>query len=385
MSLDPAARSPFRPVRAFHAAVSIAALIPATAHPALPCFQDTRASLEPAGLTAHRPQHGAGYFPFARTSVPELQEDDPVLGPGIRRNGPGEIDPAGEDDLVEVVVGRVLRGTALVLERSGPELAVWTTRTRQPGTQVPFTGMRSQPLSFGGDPSLHVWVEWTGTAHGTRRLSLEADGSGILLDRLTFHSFRSIVVALGGEGQSPSLPLDPNHGTFVVGTELYELGYDVHMYDEDGVTSTGSGPVYDEVVNSVQSRGVADVAVFGYSHGGGSTHDLAERLDAFRAGIGTFAIPFTSYVDGVENDSDIDTDPELRYPPSSAFHANHYQRGTFADFFLDGGPVPGSSPPPSGLDVETTTWGAGATHFIVDDFMQVRDFILLNLDLRTTR
>ena len=30
---------------------------------------------------------------------------------------------------------------------------------------------------------------------------------------------------------------------------------------------------------------------------------------------------------------------------------------------LDGGPVPDSNPPPTGLDVETTPWGAGATHF----------------------
>jgi hypothetical protein len=387
MSVDPAARLPFGTVRAARlcAAVSIAILLPTTAHPGPLSAQDGRASVQPKGLTAHRPQQGAGYFPFARTSVPEGQEDDPVLGPGIRRNTPRELDPSGEDDLIEVVVGRVLRGTPLVLARSGPELAVWTTRTKQPGTQLPFTGTRSQPLSFGGDPSLSLWVEWVGTGHGTSRLALETQGSGALLDRLTFHSFRSIVVALGGEGQSPGLPLDPNHGTFVVGTELYELGYDVRMYDEDGVTSNGSGPVYDEVVNAVQSRGVADIALFGYSHGGGSTHDLAERLDAFRAGIGAFAIPFTSYVDGVENDSDIDTDPELRYPPSSGFHANQYQRGTFADFFLDGGPVPGSAPPPTGLDVETTTWGTGATHFIVDDYLQVRDFILMNLDLRTSR
>jgi hypothetical protein len=78
-------------------------------------------------------------------------------------------------------------------------------------------------------------------------------------------------------------------------------------------------------------------------------------------------------------------DPELRHPPSSAFHANQYQRGSSADLFLDGGPVPSSVPPPTGLDVETTAWGAGATHYIVDDYMQVRDFILMNLDLRTTR
>ncbi len=347
--------------------------------------QQSRTPRQPDGLTAFRPQHGAGYAPFVRTSIPETEEEDPALGPGIRINGQGELDPAGEDDLVEVVARQVLRNATLVLERSGPELAVWLSRTKEAGTEVPFTGNRSAPLDFAVGPTLKFWVEWVGAGHGFARLALRTLEPDAVLDRLTFHSFQSIVVALGGEGQVPVIPPDPNHGTFIVAIDLYPQGYDVHMYDEDGVSADGSGFVYDEVVNAIQFRGVDEVAVFGYSHGGGSTHDLAERLDAFRAGIGTFSISFTSYVDGIENDSDVDVDPELRYPPSSAYHANQYQRGSFADFFLDGGPVPGSDPPPTGLDVETTSWGVGATHFIVDDFMQVRDFILLNLDLRMSR
>ncbi len=344
-----------------------------------------QASHQTDGLTAFRPQHGAGYAPFVRTAVPETEEEDPALGPGIRINGLGELDPAGEDDLIEVVARQVLRNATLVLERSGPELAVWLTRTKEAGTEVPFTGNRSAPLAFSTGPTLQLWVEWIGAEHGFSGLALQALEPDAVLDRLTFHSFQSIVVALGGEGQMPVIPPDPNHGTFIVAIDLYPQGYDVHMYDEDKVGADGSGLVYDEIVNAIQFRGVDEVAIFGYSHGGGSTHDLAERLDAFRAGIGAFSISFTSYVDGIENDSDTDVDPELRYPPSSAYHANQYQRGSFADFFLDGGPVPGSDPPPTGLDVETTFWGVGATHFIVDDYMQVRDFILLNLDLRMIR
>jgi len=324
----------------------------------------------PQGLTAFRPQHGGGYAPFERTKVPEALEEDLDLGPGIRRNGPGEVDPAGEDDLVELVVGRALRGNALVLERGASELALWTTRDKQPGSALLFSANRSAPLVFGG-PSLTLWAEWTGAVGERVALQLRALEADAVLDRLIFHAFESHVVALGGESQVPSIPPDPNHGTFLVAIELYERGWDVHMYDE--------------VVNAIQKRGVGEVASFGYSHGGGSTHDLCERMDAFRATIGTFAIPFTSYVDGVQNDSDVDVDMELRKPPSSAYHANHYQRGTFGDFFLDGGPVPVSEPPPTGLDVETIFWGAGATHFVVDDFSQVRDFILLNLELRMSR
>lgn len=338
----------------------------------------------PQGLTAFRPQNGAGYAPFARTKVPEAFEEDPLLGPGIRVNGAGELDPAGEDDLIELVVGRSFRDATLVLERSGPELSVWSTRTKTPGSALPFSGDVSAALDFAGAGHTTLWVEWNG-APGLAALSLRALEPDARLDRLVFHAFESLVVALGGEGQTPGLPLDPNHGTFVVATELYERGYDVLMRDEDHVTANGSGAVYTEVVNAIQHRGVETLAIFGYSHGGGSTYDLCERLDAFRGSIGTFSIAFTSYVDGVENDSDTDLDKELRRPPSSGYHANHWQVGSFADFFLDGGPVPSSAPTPSGLDVETIFWGVGATHFLVDDYGQVRDFMLANLEPRVGR
>ncbi|MCH8150212.1 MAG: hypothetical protein IH987_19910 [Planctomycetes bacterium] len=96
-----------------------------------------------------------------------------------------------------------------------------------------------------------------------------------------------------------------------------------------------------------------------------------------------FEIEFTSYVDGVSNFSDFDPFQENRRPPSTAYHANHYQIGTlFGDGYIDGGPVPNSNPSPDGLNVETTIWGHWATHFIVDDYAQVRDFIEANLVFR---
>ncbi len=339
----------------------------------------------PQGLTAFRPQNGAGYAPFVRTAVPEELEGDPVLGPGIRVNGAGESDPAGEDDLIELEVGRVLLNAEFVLERSGPELAVWSTRTKVPGTELVFSADRTAPLPFQGARTLTLWVEWPSAAPGLAALELRALRPDARFDRVLFHAFEGLVVALGGEGQTPGVPLDPNHGTFVVGTELYERGWDVLMRDEDGVTSNGSGPVYTEVVNAIQNRAVGELAIFGYSHGGGSTYHLSERLNANRASIGTFAIGFTSYVDGVRNNSDIDTAQETRKPPSTGYHANHYQVGNLADFFLDGGPVPASFPATTGLNVETIFWGVGADHFVVDDFNQVKDFVLANLEPRVSR
>jgi len=335
-----------------------------------------------AQLTAYRPQHGVGYFPFAKTAVSEADEESSSTGPGIRINAPGDSDPSGEDDLIELLIGNARPEVPLVLRRTHSALRLWTTRTKLVGTEVLFTGDVTGALVLTGGTSLTLWVEWAEVVHGVGDLHLEPLGGAYSLDTIRFHTFRSIVMALGGEDQVPSVPVDPNNGTAVVATALYGRGYDVHLYDEDNVSPNGSGIVLNEAVTAISSRLVDEVSIFGYSHGGGSTYDLAERLDNDRPGIGLFEIAVTSYVDGVENDSDFDVSQERRRPPSTAYHANHYQVGTLGDFFLDGGPVPSSDPPPSGLNVETTPWGAGATHFLVDDYVEVRSFIEINLVAR---
>ena len=339
------------------------------------CTSNHRITVASGNVTAYRPQHGAAYFPMKRTAVAEGDEESPTLGPGIRINAPGDTDPAGEDDLIELRLEPSPPGQPFVLHRTGTQLSVWTTRARSPGTEIAFSGSQTGVIPG----ATTVWVEWASSAHGTESLELRPQGSPNCVDRATFHTFRSIVAALGGEDQVPSIPVDPNHGTFVVGIALYELGYDVHLHDEDNVAPNGSGPVYDEIVTAVQDRGVSQIVSFGYSHGGGSTYDLAERLDTNQGTIGSFTIPYTSYVDGIENDSDSDLTAESRLPPLSGVHVNHFQNGTLADFFLDGTEIPGSIPPPDGLDVETTVWGSGATHFLVDDYSQVRDYIEAHL------
>jgi hypothetical protein len=340
-----------------------------------------------ADLVAYRPQFKTGYAPFAKAAVPGSVEADAALGPGIRINNPGDNDPQGEDDLIEVTLLVDRPGASMALRRSDPALAVWTTRNKQAGTEVAFVDDLSDVLPLGpAATSLTLWVEWTTTSHGTAEFQVEPAGAAIARDALVFHTFHSIVMALGGEDQPPSNPIDPNHGTFVVARALYVQGFDVHMYDEDVVTADGSGEAFDVVADAIQHRMVNEVAIYGYSHGGGSTYDLAERLDIRRAMLGVFDITFTSYVDSVSNNSDVDVAQELRRPPTTAYHANHYQHGSlFEDFFLDGGPVPNSNPSPTGLDVETTPWGATSTHFQVDDFVQVRSYIESALTPRVTR
>lgn len=354
------------------------------------------------GLTAYRPQHGTGYHPFARTAVPEAFEEHRALGPGIRVNRAGERDLVVEDDLIELVVTRSSVDATLALERSDTSLSVWTTRRKLPQTEVVFTNNRSTPLAFGEAHLITLWVEWTGVAPAFPTLSLLALESDVvdIDDRIVFHAFTGLVVALGGEGQEPDYPVPIDDGTYRVATTLYERGWDVLMRNEDEVDSQGGGLVYDEVVNAIQNRYVLELAVFGYSHGGGSTYDLCERL-AGTAQLNRFSVSFTAYIDGIKNGSsnalekllerlgvDLNNDPETRRPPASDFHLNFYQNGSSADGFLDGGPVARSIPPLAGLDLnidESVNWNMTANHFDIDDLDRVHDFIRTELTARVSR
>src|SRR5262249_34282686 len=133
------------------------------------------------------------------------------------------------------------------------------------------------------------------------------------------------------------------------------------------------GQAYNEIVAAVQKRAISHLAIYGYSHGGGSTTDLAQRLDANRASIGAFTLDFTAYIDGIQNDSDIDIDPETALPPSTRYHANYYEHPGWGFLQLCGAPVPGAD---LNVNVTTTPWGSSLTHFTIDDAPQVLQGVL---------
>jgi len=250
-------------------------------------------------LTGYRPQtEGPGYgSPFARTAVAGNLAMTP--GVGIRRNGDDdnanqvadrlETGIQGENDLIEMVVSTIPNaspGIQYWLRRYNTNLTVWDTSTK---TGDWFgTAMQRQVTPSAGS----AWVEWNTMAP----IQTGADLSLYIWDvthqrvvpgstvTLHFYPFTSVVIVLGGEGQVPGDPVPPpengNYGMFEqVAVPEYRNGYDVHMYDEDAVSRfLGAGPAYDEVVNAIQGRGVTEVAIMGYSHGGGATYQLAERL-----------------------------------------------------------------------------------------------------------
>ena len=327
-------------------------------------------------MTAHRPVTGSSGAPFQRWPVPEGEEMAP--GAGIRVNGddddadgtPDRDDAsvAAENDLIELVLTvdppAPPAGYEYALTRSSAALRVWTAPTK--GTEL--MGASGDAVLTFTSGSLTLWVENHAGGPGEMLLAARAAAGGppVAADAVRFTPFTSVVIALGGENQVPAdPPLEPaNHGTFQLAITLFRLGYDVHMYDEDVVPANGLGAAYNEVVGAIQRRQVSRVAIYGYSHGGGSTNDLARRLDANRATIGAFSLDFTAYVDGIDNDSDIDIDPESALPPTTGFHANYYQHPGCGFLQLCGGPVAGAD---LNVNVTATPWGASLTHFTVDD------------------
>ncbi|MHB0956429.1 MAG: Ig-like domain-containing protein [Pirellulaceae bacterium] len=343
----------------------------------------------------YRPQtEGPGYGdPFARTEVPPHLEDTP--GMGIRRNGDDDngnqiadrLDAAvtGENDLIEVrcntepaapppgVEFRAKRTNQNIAAYNGANKAgPWYSGTNNEIaiSSSPKTGWMEwqsmDPQQTGANLELYVW-------DATHRRRFDAP------DVLHFFPFNSVVIVLGGEDQVPSDPPPAEHGVFGIATDLYRNGYDVHMYDEDAVSSVGAdyppvGHPNQEVIDARTVRGVTQVAVFGYSHGGGSTYLLAHRLST----VNNLSLDFTAYVDAVsDSNGDLDMRQEQRRPPSSAFHANYFQQGVLNplepgfDYGLDGGPMINPAPGDFEINVETqpadNPWDPNATHYSIDN------------------
>jgi hypothetical protein len=191
-----------------------------------------------------------------------------------------------------------------------------------------------------------------------------------------------MVVALSGEcfircGDLVADPPSDDTGVFVMAVRLYEEGYDVYMYDEDDVKSDGCCVVYDDLQEAIQARGVSRLAIYGHSHGGGSTHDLANRLVQNDDRIGEFSIEFTAYIDGIRQSV---TDAETRLPPGTGYHINYYQTETR---LLHGRAVPNSNyqchVSEQACDGEPAGWGSDLRHGSIDNSMIVQDGIISRL------
>jgi hypothetical protein len=334
-------------------------------------------------MATFRPLSEAYGAPLQRHAVAVNELLTP--GVGIRVNGDDdngngvpdrdESTVIGENDLIEVVLtvepATPPPGQEYVLRRTSGSIRIWNDSSKQ--TEIVVDDETILAIDSGTQT---VWVENHDSGVGDLEFLTRSVGDQITIAGTAIHfaPLTSIVIALGGEGQSAGdpPPQPANYGTFNVAIELYKLGYDVHMYDEDLVGPDGTGAVYDELESAISERGVTHLAIFGYSHGAGSTNDLARRLDDNRGALANFSIDYTAYVDAIDNTSDLDIATETELPPSTAHHINYYENPGCGFFALCGGPIAGAA---LNLNVTTTPWGNALTHFTIDDAPEVRSGI----------
>lgn len=329
-----------------------------------------------ADLVAYRPVNP--YLNYALHPVAEAVETDPALGPGIRVNGDDDngnrradyqdktTAAAGDNDLVRVDARGA--GTTFTVSWTGP-LAVWTS------------SKKSAPVGQGAaiNPNQSLWVEYASQTHSigtSATLTLAVDDLATTTtasDQVVFHSFQSEVIVIGGNTQDPRRVGDPNLGIFTIGATLYDRGYDVQLFAHNQISSTGRGAAYNEVVNAVLKRNVDNVAILGYSWGGGATYELAAGLKS-NAALATagYKLQYTAYVDGIRHNSIV---AETRLPVGTKFHDNFYQRN---DFWLKGNAVAGAN----NVNVTTTDWGKSLTHTTVDDNATLQSLLVNSLATR---
>jgi hypothetical protein len=172
---------------------------------------------------------------------------------------------------------------------------------------------------------------------------------------------------------------------FLIADELYGQGYDVMKFDEDAVSDgitgggdAGEGIPYDEIANAVNNRLVEDVALLGYSQGGGSVWNLSNWLSQrnFLGDIGPYNLVFTAYIDAVKDNGPF---PEDRLPNSTLWHLNLHQNADTSNLpasSLHGTSVAGSN---DDIDVETSPLFnlPNINHAGIDDNLLVRNWVIM--------
>lgn len=324
-----------------------------------------------ANLVAYRPV--TQNFNYAAFPITETDEISATRGAGIRFNGDDDnrngvrdyLDTtpvtSADNDLVRV--DALGTGTTFVVTWNGP-LTVWTSADKV--SSVPKNGSVS--------PGQSLWVEYVSSTHTTgttTQLQMTvSDGLSSASDSVVFHSFQSIAIAIGGNTQDPAKFGDPNLGIYTMAGKLYGTGYDVHMFAHGQVQSTGKGAAFDEVVSAVLNRNVDNVAIYGYSWGGGATYELSAGLNANKSlAPAGYKLQYTAYIDAIRHNS---ISAETRKPVGTAYHDNFFQR---KDFLLKGNTVSKAN----NINVTKTTWGKNLAHTSIDDNLTLQGMLLKNL------
>ncbi len=305
------------------------------------------------------------------TWVPDEEADD--IGVFIRRNGDNDNSANGadwsentgagvanENDLIYVnlqlthlVSWLRANGFPVSLKRSNAAINVWGTKEKTGPILVGNDTYELIPPPDGS--SYFIWVEWVSPVAVTSTLELWVGATKV--DQLVFHPFSTVVIGFVGENQTAG---DMKNGMTQIVDKLYNSAYDAYIFDEDDPQFDldfeseevaidfpfGAGDPADlaikEVKSAVTERGVTQVSIMGYSHGGGASYVLADRMTTEMPPGATYTIPFTAYIDGVKKRSVF---AETRKPPNSDNHYNVWQHrfGALPGIqFIQGASVAGS-------------------------------------------
>ena len=308
-----------------------------------------------AALTIYALDYGlTPYTPQTRyiDPMPIGEADWKRNGVGIRRNNDhdcstGDNPPpdsvissanTNEDDLIRVSVNidSSIPGLTYSVQRSSSALKFWKSYSKS-GGEYDFT---NNEFTLSQDSDL--WTEYTtaGSDNYTLTLVVQETASGMILttQSMSFRPFNSITCAFVGEFQTPGDDFSESGINSWVVAQL-KSGYDIYVWD-DGFDETsdpdyvpdcasdGSGRAFAEIVNAVENRGITQVAIVGFSRGGGSVYNLSYALSQVvwsGEGRNPYIFVFTSYIDAVLNEFVTNTVPEIRRPMNSLFHLNQYQ------------------------------------------------------------
>lgn len=277
---------------------------------------------------------------------------------------------SAENDLIRVKVNfDTVSGVTYSIRRDSSDLKFWHSATK--GGEYAFTNNECALSSDG-----NIWAEYTGDGNTNYTLTLVARDSTtnteLCTEEMVFRPFNSVTCAFVGENETAGAhEVSPGVNNWVVDQLLN--GYDVHvwddgydfLYDEYGnniiggnmnedCSNYGEGRAFEEVVNAINNRGVTEVALVGYSHGGGSVYNLAWRMywDGQDPGIlysprpdrilNPYTLAFTSYIDAVPNNYSTNGllgDSVNDRPLGSDFHTNQYQTNSL---FISGCSIPES-------------------------------------------
>jgi hypothetical protein len=282
---------------------------------------------------------------------------------------------SNEDDLIKVRLDFIpVSGIQYVLRKDNDNLKLWNSNTKNTG--YVFTNDECIMVTPG-----HVWAEYASDDDDSYTLTLVAINTDtnieLFTEEIVFKPFNSVIVILGGESQEPNDPVNHpgNHGIFDWAITQYREGYNIYMYNEDDCSGYGVGATYNDLVNSINNHYIQNIAIAGYSHGGGSTYGLSWRLNENVAGrindiTRSFSVVLTAYIDAIW---DYTNQAENRRPLLSSRHVNYYQQNT--TYLLGLIPLNGS---PSGADAEHHIDPSGTTvfHSNIDD----NQFVLLDLE-----